>query len=75
MRVIGTRRRPEPMANVAEVLPAGRTPEVLAQSDFLLLLLPATTDTENLIDAAARPHEAHRLAAHSGRGHLIMTTT
>jgi phosphoglycerate dehydrogenase-like enzyme len=51
MRVIGTRRRPQPMAGVAEVLPAARTPEVLAQSDFVLLLLPATPDTENLMNA------------------------
>jgi phosphoglycerate dehydrogenase-like enzyme len=72
MRVIGTRRRPEPMAHVAEVLPASRTPEVLAQSDFLLLLLPATPETDNFIDA-------ERLAMmkpgawllNFGRGHLI----
>ena len=51
LRVIGTRRRPEPMANVAEVLPPERTPEVLAQSDFVLLLLPATPQTENFINA------------------------
>ena len=51
MRVIGTRRRPRPVANVAEVFPPERTPEVLAQSDFLLLLLPATPETENFIDA------------------------
>ena len=51
MRVIGTRRRPEPMANVAKVLPADRTPEVLAESDFVLALLPATPETENFINA------------------------
>ena len=51
LRVIGTRRRPQPMANVAEMLPAERTPEVLAQSDFLLLLLPATRETDNFINA------------------------
>ena len=34
MRVIGTKRRPEAMANVAAVLPPDRTAEVLAQSDF-----------------------------------------
>ena len=51
MRVIGTKRRPAPMADVAEVLPAGRTPEVLAKSDFVLLLLPATPETESLINA------------------------
>ncbi|MGH8764944.1 MAG: D-2-hydroxyacid dehydrogenase, partial [Burkholderiales bacterium] len=72
MRVIGTRRRPEPMANVAEALPAERTPEVLAQSDFVLLLLPATPQTDNFINA-------ERLAMmkpgawllNFGRGHLI----
>jgi len=51
MRVIGTKRRPAPMPDVAEVLPAERTPEVLAKSDFVLLLLPATPETENLINA------------------------
>jgi phosphoglycerate dehydrogenase-like enzyme len=72
LRVIGTRRRPEPMANVAEVLPAERTPEVLAQADFLLLLLPATRETDNFMNA-------ERLALmkpgawllNFGRGHLI----
>jgi phosphoglycerate dehydrogenase-like enzyme len=72
MRVIGTRRRPEPMAGVAEVLPASRTAEVLAQSDFVLLLLPATPETDNFINA-------ERLAMmkpgawllNFGRGHLI----
>jgi len=72
MRVIGTKRRPEPMANVAEVLPPERTPEVLAQADFLLLLLPATAETDNFINA-------ERLAMmkpgawllNFGRGHLI----
>jgi phosphoglycerate dehydrogenase-like enzyme len=52
LRVIGTRRRPAPMAHVAEVFSAERTPEVLAQADFLLLLLPATRETDNFINAA-----------------------
>jgi phosphoglycerate dehydrogenase-like enzyme len=72
MRVVGTKRRPQPLADVAEVLPPERTPEVLAQSDFLLLLLPATPETDNFIDAA-------RLAMmkpgawllNFGRGHVI----
>jgi phosphoglycerate dehydrogenase-like enzyme len=51
MRVIGTRRRPEAMANVAKVLPADGTPEVLAESDFVLLLLPATPETDDFINA------------------------
>jgi phosphoglycerate dehydrogenase-like enzyme len=51
MHVIGTKRRPTRIPNVAEVLAPGQTDEVLSQSDFLLLLLPATPETENFIDA------------------------
>ena len=51
LRVIGTRRRPQPMDGVAEVFPPERTPEVLAQSDFVLLLLPSTPQTDDIIDA------------------------
>ena len=72
MRVIGTRRRAEPMANVAEVFPTERTPEVLAQSDFLLLLLPATPQTDNFINAerlAMMKPSAWLL--NFGRGHVI----
>jgi phosphoglycerate dehydrogenase-like enzyme len=72
MRVIGTRRRPEPMANVAEVFPAERTPEVLAQSDFLLLLLPATQETDNFINAGRLGMmKPGAWLLNFGRGHLI----
>ena len=72
MRVIGTRRRPQPVANVAKVFASEGTREVLAESDFVLLLLPATPETENFINA-------ERLAMmkptawlfNFGRGHLI----
>jgi phosphoglycerate dehydrogenase-like enzyme len=72
MRVVGTRRRPAPMAHVAEVLPADRTDEVLAQSDFVLLLLPATPETENFIDAR-RLAKMKRTAwlLNFGRGHVV----
>ena len=40
MRVLGTRRQT-----------AHETPKVLAQSDFVLLLLPATPDTDNFMNA------------------------
>lgn len=72
MRVIGTRRRPEPMANVAEVLPAERTPEVLAQSDFLLLLLPATPETDSFINTERLGMmKPSAWLLNFGRGHLI----
>jgi len=72
MRVIGTKRRVGPVDNVDEVLPSSRTDEVLAQSDFVLLLLPATPETDGFINA-------ERLAKmkpgawllNFGRGHLI----
>lgn len=51
MHVIGTKRRPTRIPNVAEVLAPEQTDEVLAQSDFVVLLLPATPETENFIDA------------------------
>jgi phosphoglycerate dehydrogenase-like enzyme len=51
MRVVGTRRGGVPLPGLAEVLPPERTAEVLAQSDFVLLLLPATPETENFMDA------------------------
>jgi phosphoglycerate dehydrogenase-like enzyme len=51
MHVIGTKRRPTRIPNVAEVLAPEQTDEVLSQSDYVLLLLPATPETENFIDA------------------------
>jgi phosphoglycerate dehydrogenase-like enzyme len=52
MRVVGTRRRPgEPVAGLAELFPPERTAEVLGQSDYVVLLLPATPETENFMDA------------------------
>jgi phosphoglycerate dehydrogenase-like enzyme len=72
MRVIGTKRRPEPMPGLAEVLPADRTNEVLAASDYILLLLPATPATENFIDAGRLAHmKPNAWLLNFGRGHLI----
>ena len=72
MRVIGTRRRPEPMTNVAKVLPPDRTPEVLAESDFLLLLLPATRETDNFINTERLGKmKPSAWLLNFGRGHLI----
>jgi phosphoglycerate dehydrogenase-like enzyme len=72
MRVIGTRRRPQPMTNVAKILPPDRTPEVLAESDFLLLLLPATSETDNFINAERLGKmKPSAWLLNFGRGHLI----
>ena len=50
IRVIGTKRTPAPLAHVDKVYSPEQTDEVLAASDFVLLLLPTTADTENFIN-------------------------
>jgi len=72
MRVIGTRRHPEAVPHVDKVLPAERTDEVLVEADFLLLLLPATKDTENFINAERlRRMKASAWLLNFGRGPLV----
>ncbi len=72
MRVIGTKRNPTPLPGIAEVLPPERTNDVLAQSDFVVLLLPATPATENFIDAERLSHmKPTAWLLNFGRGHLI----
>jgi len=72
MRVIGTRRAPGALAHVERVYAPEETDEVLAQSDFVVLLLPATPETENIINAAclARMKKSAWLL-NFGRGALI----
>ena len=52
IRVIGTRRATGPLPHVERVYSPAETDAVLAQSDFVVLLLPATPETENIINAA-----------------------
>jgi phosphoglycerate dehydrogenase-like enzyme len=72
MRVVGTKRNPEPLPGVAMVVPPERTDTVLAQSDYVVLLLPATKATENFINAE-RLYQMKPSAwlLNFGRGHLI----
>ena len=72
IKVIGTKRRPAAMPNVAEVLPPERSDEVLARADFLLLLLPATPATDNFINAERLSKmKPSAWLLNFGRGHLI----
>lgn len=50
MRVIGTKRSPEPVEGVEEVYAGDETDDVLRQSDFVVLLMPATPETDNFIN-------------------------
>jgi phosphoglycerate dehydrogenase-like enzyme len=52
MRVIGTRRTPGPVTGVERVYGFDETDKVLAESDFVVVLLPVTPLTENLFNAA-----------------------
>lgn len=52
MRVIGTKRGAAPLPHVDQVFGPEGTDEVLAQSDFVVLLLPSTPETDNAINAA-----------------------
>jgi phosphoglycerate dehydrogenase-like enzyme len=72
MRVIGTRRAAGTLPHVERVYAPEETDEVLAQSDFVVLLLPATPETENIINAArlARMKKTAWLL-NFGRGALI----
>jgi phosphoglycerate dehydrogenase-like enzyme len=53
LRVIGVKSRPEPVPSVDAVYTLEQLGEVLGQSDFVVVLLPVTPATENVIDAAA----------------------
>jgi phosphoglycerate dehydrogenase-like enzyme len=75
MRVIGTRRRPEPVENVAKVVGEDRSKEVLAESDFVLNLLPATPATDNFINAERLGWmKPSAWLLNFGRGHTIQDT-
>ncbi|MBP0465242.1 D-2-hydroxyacid dehydrogenase [Roseomonas sp. PWR1] len=72
MRVIGTKRDGAAVPHVEKVFAPDGTDAVLAQSDFVVLLLPATPETDNFIDAArlARMKKTAWLL-NFGRGALI----
>lgn len=52
MRVIGTRRTPAPVPHVERVYGPDGIDAVLAESDYVVLLLPSTAETRGLMDAA-----------------------
>lgn len=73
LRVIGTRRSPGPVAHVDSMFAPEATDEVLAQSDFVLLLLPLTPETDGFMNA--RRFKSMRSSAYLlnfGRGGLVV---
>lgn len=52
MKVIGTKRTPEPQPYFEEVLPADRLPDLLQRSDYVVVACPLTPETRGLIGKA-----------------------
>jgi len=52
MRVIGLRRRQRPLRNVDELLPPERLPELLEASDYVVLTVPLSSETDGMIGEA-----------------------
>ena len=48
--MIGTKRDGKPVTNVERVLRSDGTEAVLAEADYVVLLLPATTETRELMN-------------------------
>lgn len=53
LRVVGIKNRPRPVPFVDEVYPSSALGKVLSQSDFVVVLLPVTPETENIINATS----------------------
>ena len=72
MRVIGTRRGGAALPGWPRCCHPRRTAQVLGQADFVLLLLPATPETENFINAERLAQmKPGAWLLNFGRGHLI----
>jgi D-2-hydroxyacid dehydrogenase (NADP+) len=72
MRVIGTKRTPEPVPHVERVLPPEATDDVLREADYLVIVLPLTPETDGLIDARAlRQMKRTAVLINVGRGKIV----
>jgi phosphoglycerate dehydrogenase-like enzyme len=73
MRVIGTKREPAAVPHVERVLPPRETARVLAESDYLLLLLPSTAETRGILDKTALARmRPGAFVLNFGRGDLVV---
>lgn len=52
MRVIGLRRRQRPLRNVDELLPPARLRQLLSASDYVVLTVPLSSETDGMIGEA-----------------------
>jgi len=72
MRVIGTKRTPSPVPHVDRVYPPEALPDVLAQSDVIVVALPLTEETRGLLGASEfRMMKPEAIVINIGRGRII----
>jgi phosphoglycerate dehydrogenase-like enzyme len=73
MRVIGTKREPAAIPGVEHVWPPAETGRVLAEADYLLLLLPSTAGTRGILDKSALARmKPTAFVLNFGRGDLVV---
>ncbi|MFM9849506.1 MAG: D-2-hydroxyacid dehydrogenase [Hyphomicrobiaceae bacterium] len=73
LKVIGTKRTVEPVPHVDKVYAPEQIDEVLAQSDYVVLLLPVTEATNKLMNKERLSHmKPNAWLLNFGRGHLIV---
>ena len=73
MRVLGTKRNPEPLLHFEEVLGADGLPLVLREADYVVLSCPLTPETEGLIGSPElRAMKANAYLINIARGGLVV---
>jgi phosphoglycerate dehydrogenase-like enzyme len=72
MRVVGTKRTPAPVPGVERVLPPDGLPEVLRESDVVVVTLPLTPQTRGLLgEAEFRMMKPSAVFINVGRGAVV----
>ena len=72
MRVIGCRRRKRRPRNVDELVPPERLPDLLAASDFVVLAVPLSGETEHLIgERELQTFRPHAWLINISRGRVV----
>lgn len=76
MRVIGTKRRIEPVKNVDELFPSAELLVHLPKADYLVIAAPLTTKTENMLgDKEFKAMKETTYLINIGRGKIVQEPT
>jgi len=75
MRVIGVQRQPKPTRHADEILPPEQIQRALQQADYLVVILPKTPQTQNLLDAEVLANlHADAVLINISRGGIVNET-